>query len=121
LRAALTHVPAHFAPRGGGAGGPTCAVFATNGEILLAAGLGRPLYLQTVGGIAECARCEDALNLGPARRRTVAHAHVKAFLVSDSPLQSTGAETNPELSTLPAGTLLDISVAADVCTVPLSE
>jgi hypothetical protein len=59
------------------------SIVTTNGEVILAVGIRRPLFLRTVEGIAECRQCADKVALGRAAEGARRHDHVRAVLVAD--------------------------------------
>lgn len=68
-------------------GGPPddYGIVATNGELVIGLGVGRPIAYHRVLGIEVCPVCSDRRGVAQARRQTVGHPHVKAALVTDRP------------------------------------
>lgn len=82
LASAVSLVESSYVSPGGGKP-DGYAIVASNGELVIAAGIGRAIALRRVAGIASCAPCAERHGVSQARRQIVDHPHVGAVIVSD--------------------------------------
>lgn len=120
LGSALSYIGKHFEPVGARTTAEY-AVIATNGEHLVATGSERPLYYQTVEGIADCRLCSERKEIRFREGRSVSHDQLRAVILTDGALPARAVAEGGlgEWKELPPGHVIDVDPALGIEVGPL--